>query len=284
MFQIIDGSSIAQKLQSNLKNNIQKYTDQKHRKPYLAVVLVGEDPASKIYVSHKEKAAHHVGMDSVTLHKPAHTSQEDLMRLIEQLNIDPMVDGILVQLPLPKHIDQFKIISSIEPNKDVDGLTPTNQGLLVMNKAAHVPCTPSGIIKLLEEIHFKFDSSLAAVIGRSVLVGSPVAKLLTHKNATVINIHSHTKHAWELTKQADLIVAAAGSPRLIDSKWIKDGAVVVDVGIHRVDGKLCGDVDFDSVKEKTSWITPVPKGVGPMTIACLLLNCFNSYLAKFETH
>lgn len=281
MFRIIDGSSVAQHLQSQLRNNIVKFTSQGHRKPYLAVVLIGDDPASKIYVQHKEKACREVGIDSVTIHREANTTQSELSQLIQQLNTDPKVDGILVQLPLPKHIDSFKIISLIEPTKDVDGLSPTNQGLLVMNKPAHVPCTPSGVIKLLESIEFKFESALAAVVGRSLLVGSPVAKLLMHRNATVINIHSRTKNAWELTKQADLLVVAAGKAKFIDTKWIKEGAVVIDVGIHRVDGKLCGDVDFEAVKEKTSWITPVPKGVGPMTIACLLLNCFNAYTQKF---
>lgn len=281
MSQIIDGSSVAKNLQNQLKNQITQFTNQGHRKPYLAVVLVGDDPASKIYVQHKEKACREVGIDSVTVHKDANSTQVDISKLIMQLNEDPKVDGILVQLPLPKHIDSFKIISLIDPNKDVDGLSPTNQGLLVMNKPAQIPCTPSGVIKLLESIEFRFEGALAAVVGRSLLVGSPLAKLLMHRNATVINIHSRTKNPWELTKQADLLIAAVGSPRLINTKWVKEGAVIIDVGIHRIDGKLCGDVDFEAVKAKCSWITPVPKGVGPMTIACLLLNCFNAYTYKF---
>ena len=281
MFQIIDGSSVANTLQNQLKNDIFKFTSQGLRRPYLAVVLVGDDPASKIYVQHKEKACKDVGIDSTTLHRDAKTTQNELSELIMQLNADPKVDGILVQLPLPKHIDSFKIISLIDSTKDVDGLSPINQGLLLMNKPAHVPCTPSGVIKLLESIHFKFEGALAAVVGRSVLVGSPVAKLLMHRNATVIHIHSRSKEPWNLTKQADVLVVAAGKAKMIDAKWIKEGAVVIDVGMHRIDGKLCGDVNFDAVKEKTSFITPVPKGVGPMTIACLLLNCFNAYTLKF---
>lgn len=280
MFQLIDGSLIAQKLQSELKSKIQNIESERRRKPYLSVILVGDNPASKIYVQNKQKACEAVGIHSLTLHKSAEITEGELSHLIEQLNEDPMVDGILLQLPLPSHIDSFKILSKIDPLKDVDGLTPYNQGLLTMNKPCHIPCTPSGIIKMLEFINFKFQGSLAAVLGRSLLVGSPVAKLLSHHNATVINIHSKTKSPWELTKQADLLIAAVGSPKLVDAKWIKEGAVVIDVGIHRIDNKLCGDVNFDAVKEKTSWITPVPKGVGPMTIACLLINCYNAYSMK----
>ncbi len=276
MFQIIDGSSIAQKIQIQLKEDISKIPPQK-RKPNLCVILVGEDPASKIYVAQKEKACRNVGIDTTTLLQKASMTEEELCSLIKHLNEDPKVDGILVQLPLPPQISTFKVLSTIRPHKDVDGLSPYNQGLLAMNKAAQVPCTPSGVIKLLEAINFKFEGALAAVVGRSLLVGSPVSKLLTHKNCTVINIHSRTLRAWELCKQADLLVVAIGSPKLINTKWVKDGAVVIDVGIHRIDGKLCGDVDFEEVKEQTSWITPVPKGVGPMTIACLLLNCFKAY-------
>jgi methylenetetrahydrofolate dehydrogenase (NADP+)/methenyltetrahydrofolate cyclohydrolase len=281
MYQTIDGHFLAQNIQNQLKNSIQKYEDKKLRRPYLAVVLIGDNPASKIYVQNKQKACEDVGIHSLAVHKEANTSEDELCKLIEKLNDDPMVDGILLQLPLPSHIDSFKILSKIDMHKDVDGLSPMNQGLLMLNKSAHVPCTPSGIIKMLESISFKFEGSLAAVVGRSILVGSPVAKLLSHKNATVINIHSRTKNPWELTKQADLLIAAVGSPKLISPKWVKEGAVIIDVGIHRIDGKLCGDVDFEAVKEKTSWITPVPKGVGPMTIACLLVNCFNAYKQKF---
>lgn len=277
MFQIIDGSAIAQDIQARLKVEISSLSG---RKPYLAVVLVGEDPASKIYVSHKEKACRDVGIESETIHRNAEISEKELCALIDSLNENPKVDGILVQLPLPSHINSFNIISRILVRKDIDGLTPLNQGLLVANKAIHVPCTPSGIMKILEAIKFPLEGSLAAVVGRSLLVGSPISKLLTHSNATVINIHSRTKKAWELTRQADLVVAAVGKAKMLDAKWIKEGAVVIDVGIHRVDGKLCGDVDFESVKAKSSWITPVPKGVGPMTIACLLLNCFEAYKQK----
>ncbi len=282
MAQLIDGSRIAKDLQDQLAQTILAHTNLGRRRPFLTVVLVGEDPASQIYVRHKEKACHSVGIDSETIHKPASISEQDLVALITQLNADPSVDGILVQLPLPKHIHSFNVISAINPSKDVDGLHPYNQGLLAMNKARHVPCTPSGIMKLLEAIDFKFEGKIAAVIGRSILVGSPVARLLLHRNTTVIHIHSKTPSPWALARQADLLVVAVGSAKLIDAKWVREGAVVIDVGIHRIDDKLCGDVDFDAVKDQASWITPVPKGVGPMTIACLLLNCFNAYVASFD--
>ena len=279
MFRIIDGSSVAKDIRASIRQEILSLG--KKRKPHLAVILVGDDGPSKIYVQNKGKACEDVGIHSETIHKPGDTSEADLLTLIDRLNEDPGVDGILVQLPLPKHMDTFKVTSRINPNKDVDGLTPINQGLLVMNKAIHVPCTPKGIIKLLESIEFPFEGALAAVIGRSQLVGAPVAKLLTHKNATVINIHSRTKEAWKLTRQADLVIAAIGKAKMIDESWIKEGAVVIDVGIHRIEGKMCGDVDFDSAKSKASWMTPVPGGVGPMTIACLLVNCLDAYKRSF---
>ncbi len=276
--QIIDGSRLAKDLQHDLQQRIEALINQGKRRPCLKVILVGDDPASRIYVQHKEKACQNVGIDSETLHLPASTSEAAVLALVKDLNKDTSVDGILIQLPLPSHIHMFRILSTINPDKDVDGLSPHNQGLLALNKAKHVPCTPLGIIKMLEAIDFQFEGKVAAVVGRSVLVGSPIAKLLQHRNATVLNLHSKTKVPWIWTRQADLLVVAAGSRHLVDEKWVQDGAVVIDVGMHRgADGKLSGDVNFEAVQNKASWITPVPKGVGPMTIACLLLNCFNAY-------
>lgn len=281
-FQLIEGTKIGKEIRTGLKKDIEGLPSSFPRKPCLAVVLVGEDPASRIYVEHKKKACSEVGILSKSFEKPETISEEDLCNLIFDLNADENVDGILVQLPLPSHINSFKILSSIDPAKDVDGLTPTNQGLLAMNKEPyHVPCTPRGIVKLLEKIDFAFQGSLAVVLGRSLLVGAPVSKLLLQKNATLIHMHSKTREPQKLTQQADLLVVAVGSPQLIGPEWVKEGAVVIDVGIHRKDGKLCGDVDFENVKDRCSWITPVPGGVGPMTIACLLLNCFEAYKRRF---
>ncbi len=277
MSRLIDGKKLARETQEWLAKEIIEQTKNR-RRPFLAVLLVGENPASKIYVSHKEKACHEAHIDSETIHLPEKTSEAEVLKAIHAFNQDPNVDGILVQMPLPSHINSFNIISAISPAKDVDGLTPHNQGLLAMNQPCHVPCTPKGVMALLKSIRCETKGKIAAVIGRSVLVGSPMAKLLLHSNATVVHIHSHTKNPWELTNQADILVAAAGIPKLVDEHWIKEGAVVIDVGIHRLEGKgLCGDVDFEKVKDKVSWISPVPGGVGPMTIASLLGNCYEAW-------
>lgn len=277
MSALIDGKKLARETQEWLAKEILEKSKNK-RRPFLAVLLVGENPASKIYVSHKEKACHEAHIDSETRHLSENVSEAEVLKVVNEFNQNPKVDGILVQMPLPSHIDSFKVISAISPAKDVDGLTPHNQGLLAMNQPCHLPCTPKGVMALLKMINCSLKGKVAAVIGRSVLVGSPMAKLLLHSHATVINIHSRTQNPWELSSQADILVAAAGIPKLVDDRWVKEGAVVIDVGIHRLEEKgLCGDVDFEKVKNKASWITPVPGGVGPMTIASLLSNCYEAW-------
>lgn len=278
MTKIIDGKSIAGDIRSDLRSVVQRYTAQNQRVPYLSVILVGNDPASKIYVGHKEKACKDVGIQTKTWHLDAQTEEQELLNLIQSLNQDDQVDGILLQLPLPAQINKTKAISSIHPLKDVDGLTPVNQGLLSLGLPSLTPCTPMGIMKLIQSTQRNPEGLVAAVIGRSPLVGSPVSKLLTHANATVLTIHSRSSRPEKLCKQADIVIAAAGVHKLVTSDWIKPGAVVIDVGIHRdASGKLAGDVDFDAVSPLTSHITPVPGGVGPMTIACLLANCIKAY-------
>lgn len=278
MTKIIDGKSIALQIRSDLKTVVQKYTQKNHRAPYLSVILVGNDPASKIYVGHKEKACQDVGIQTKTWHLSADTEEQELLQLIQTLNQDECIDGILLQLPLPPQINKTKAISSIAPLKDVDGLTPVNQGLLSLGLPSLHPCTPMGIMRLIQSTKTEVEGALAAVIGRSHLVGSPIAKLLTHANATVVAIHSKTLYPERLCQQADIVIAAAGSPKLVDETWIKPGSLVIDVGIHRdSSGKLVGDVNFEPVSQKTSFITPVPGGVGPMTIACLLSNCIKAY-------
>ncbi len=278
--QIIDGKAIAQEIKAQLKAKVEIIRSFGKRAPCLAVVLVGNDPASEVYVGHKKKACAEVGIESRSLMLPADTSQEMLEQHLRQLNADDGVDGILLQLPLPKHLSSQQAIDLISPAKDVDGLTPISQGLLVWRRTGHVSCTPLGVMELIHRTGFKLSGSRAVVIGRSVLVGAPMATLLGNAGATVTAINSRTVDPAAITRQADLLVVAAGSMRLVRGDWIKPGAVVIDVGIHRDGQKLCGDVHFEEAVKVASWITPVPGGVGPMTIVSLLRNCLTAYESR----
>ncbi len=277
MSQILNGKEISLALQDKLKEQVSQWQKEGHRSPTLSVVLVGDDPASQVYVGHKKKACLRLGIDSKVYHLGAQSTQEEVEDLVESLNQDPQVDGILVQLPLPQALDSFSVIEKIHPQKDVDGLTSQNQGLLSLNKPCHHPCTPSGIIKLLQATQVPLQGLTACVIGRSTLVGSPITKLLIHHNLTVTQVHSRTKDPQSWTRQAQVLVVAAGKHHLVDESWVKPDSIIIDVGIHRINNKLQGDVNFDSVAPKASFITPVPGGVGPMTIACLMENTLRSY-------
>lgn len=269
--QVIDGTAIAAKLRGEVATAAAALRGQGIA-PTLAVVLVGDDPASAVYVKSKTKAAREAGVD-VRDHKlPATTTQAELMALVQALNADPVVDGILVQMPLPAHLDSDAILYALDPAKDVDGLHPTSLGHLAQGRPVFSPCTPKGCMRLLREVNTELVGARAVVIGRSVLVGKPISYLLANANATVVMCHSKTRDLAGEVKRADIVVAAVGRPELIRGEWIADGAVVLDVGINRVDGKLVGDVEYAAAAQHARAITPVPKGVGPMTIACLLEN------------
>jgi methylenetetrahydrofolate dehydrogenase (NADP+) / methenyltetrahydrofolate cyclohydrolase len=270
--EIINGKDLAQELRLNMKDEV---TELKHKgiNPHLTVVLVGDNPASRSYVKGKEKAAAEVGISSSVIELPASTSEEELLNLIHKLNEDNTVNGILVQLPLPNHISEQKVIDTINPDKDVDGFHPINVGKMMLGEDTFLPCTPYGIITMLKSRNIDVEGKHAVIIGRSNIVGKPVGQLLLNENATVTYCHSRTSNLKEFTSKADILVVAIGRPNVITAEDIKEGAVVIDVGINRLEtGKLTGDVDFDSAVEKASYITPVPKGVGPMTIAMLLKN------------
>lgn len=269
---IIDGKALAKQKRAEMAEKVQELKAMGVT-PGLAVVLVGEDPASEIYVRNKHKACEEVGIYSRVIKLPEDTKEEDLLKLIDELNQDSALDGILVQLPLPKQINSDKVIERILPNKDVDGFHPVNAGKLLTGQAGFVSCTPLGILELIKSTGIDISSKEAVVIGRSNIVGKPVAHLLLKENATVTICHSRTKNLNEVCQRADILVAAVGKPQLITADYIKEGAVVIDVGINRLpDGKLVGDVAFETVKGKASYITPVPGGVGPMTITMLLAN------------
>ena len=280
--QILDGKTLAQKIQQALKTEIQTLQPQIGRSPGLAVLMVGDNPASAVYVRNKEKACEKIGMRSFGKHFPALTSQEELTAVIQELNEDPNVDGILVQLPLPKHLDSVALLHTIAPEKDADGLHPVNLGHLIRGETGLRSCTPAGVMALLAEYNIDVAGKNAIVIGRSILVGKPLALMLLEKNATVTIAHSRTQNLAELTRQADIVVGAVGQPEMITADMVKPGAIVIDVGINRVvDGSgkasLVGDVDFAGVAPIASYITPVPGGIGPMTIAILLQNTVLSY-------
>lgn len=275
---IINGKDFATAIRLRLKDTISGLVKKGLRTPSLAVILVGDDPASQVYVSHKEKACAEVGILGRSFRLPKDSTESQVKDLVRSLNDDPTIDGILVQLPLPSHLSSDGVIAMIAPEKDVDGLTAMNQGLLAHGKKALVPCTPLGCVELIKAIMPTLRGKVAVVIGRSILVGSPVAKLLMQEDATVIQIHSRTKNPEELSRLGDILVVAAGKKHLVTASWVKPGAIVIDVGIHRGDdGKLTGDVDFNSVQPLAGAITPVPGGVGPMTIAMLLSNCLKAY-------
>ncbi|NLY52149.1 MAG: bifunctional methylenetetrahydrofolate dehydrogenase/methenyltetrahydrofolate cyclohydrolase FolD [Firmicutes bacterium] len=270
--QLIDGKGIAAEIRQEVKEEVAKLREQ-NIVPGLTVVLVGDDPASQTYVRSKQRACGEVGIRSDVKKLPGDTSQSQLIELIEELNQDPEVHGILVQLPLPKHIDADAVLRKIDPTKDVDGFHPTNVGCLWtgLSHQGFVPCTPAGIMELLRRTGINPQGLNAVVVGRSNIVGKPIAALLLEANATVTICHSRTQNLEEHCRRADILVVAVGQPRFIQGDWIKPGAVVIDVGINRVDGALCGDVD-ESAREAAGYLTPVPGGVGPMTIAELLKN------------
>ncbi len=268
---ILDGKKIAAEIRASVKGET-RLLKERGIVPGLAVVLVGDNPASKVYVGQKEKGCLEAGFASFLHRLPGGTSQKDLLDLISKLNADPLVHGILVQLPLPDQIDEEKVIAAIKPEKDVDGFSPVNMGRLVAGMSAIEPCTPKGIMRLLEASGIELAGKEAVVIGRSNIVGKPVALMLLARSATVTVCHSRTRDLAEHTKRADILVAAVGRPRFVTADMVKDGVVVIDVGINRLEEGLAGDVDFEGVSEKASWITPVPGGVGPMTIAMLLEN------------
>lgn len=279
MNEIVYGSEIAKDIKANLKVEIDQLKAEGKRIPKLVVVLVGDNQASLSYVRGKEKACQAVGMENELITLPEATTEEELLALINQLNHDDNVDGILVQLPLPAHIHEKDIIFAIDPTKDVDGFHPYNVGKLMLQEETFVSCTPKGIMRILKTIGFDdLSGKRAVVVGRSNIVGKPIAQLLLNKNATVTICHSRTKEIESVCKEADILIAAIGKARYINHNWVKEGAVVIDVGINRDENnKMCGDVDFEDVKDVCSFITPVPKGVGPMTIAMLLENTLQSY-------
>lgn len=281
MAKIIDGKGTAKTIRQELKNKVVELTEE-GRAPGLTVVLVGDDPASQTYVKFKERAARELGLVSKIIREDGDISQDELIKLIDLLNNDRTVDGILVQLPLPDHIDDKVIIESINPEKDVDGFHPINTGRLFSGQKDNLrfeACTPMGIIELLEREGVEIEGKKAVIVGRSNIVGKPVAHLLLDKNATVTICHSRTRDLASETLQADILIAAVGRAEFITGDMVKEGAVVIDVGINRVDGKLVGDVEFRSAAEKASYITPVPGGVGPMTIAMLMKNTVKARIA-----
>ncbi|MGX1743395.1 bifunctional methylenetetrahydrofolate dehydrogenase/methenyltetrahydrofolate cyclohydrolase FolD [Bosea sp. NPDC055353] len=278
---IIDGKATAAALRAEIGREVAAIKAARGIVPGLHVVLVGEDPASKVYVASKEKLAVEIGMNSVAHRLPADTTEAELLTKLAALNADDSVDGILVQLPLPKHIDTGRIIDAIDPAKDVDGLHPINAGLLAGGKNGLVPCTPLGSMLLLKQALPSLSGLDAVVIGRSELVGRPVAQLLLQADCTVTIAHSRTRDLASVVKRADIVIAAVGRPRMVKGDWIKPGATVIDVGINRLpDGKLTGDVDFAEAVKVAGAITPVPGGVGPMTIACLLKNTLTAFHAR----
>ena len=275
---IIDGKALSAVVKDEVRDAVPVLEKKYGRKPCLCVIIVGENPASQVYVRNKVKAAAYTGMDSKLIELPVSTREDALLRKIAELNEDAAVDGILVQLPLPKQIDEEKIIDAIAPEKDVDGFHPSNVAGLWLGKKCTVPCTPAGIMRLIDSTGIELKGKSAVVVGRSNIVGKPVAKLLLDRHATVTIAHSRTADLGAVTRGADVLVSAVGKAGLIKRDMIKPGAVVIDVGMNRdAEGKLCGDVDFEGCKDKASWITPVPGGVGPMTIAMLMKNtllCF----------
>jgi methylenetetrahydrofolate dehydrogenase (NADP+)/methenyltetrahydrofolate cyclohydrolase len=280
--QIIKGSEVAKQIREELKQEIAELKEKHNLVPGLATVLVGEDPASQVYVGAKEKTSKALGIYSERHDLPADTSEEDLLALVDKLNKDPKIHGILVQLPLPKHIDTTRVLYAIDPEKDVDGFHPVNVGKLMIGEPNYIPCTPHGIWQLLMRSGVQIEGAEVVVVGRSNIVGKPIANILIQKqknaNATVTVCHTRTRDMTFHTKRADILIVAAGKPKAITADMVKDGVVIIDVGVNQIgttaDGKriLCGDVDFEAVKEKAAAITPVPGGVGPMTITMLMLN------------
>jgi len=278
---IIDGKALSDKILKEIENEHSELQAKIGRKAGLAVIIVGENPASQIYVRNKIRACERVGFHSETIRLDEHITEENLLLEIEKLNNDNNIDGILVQLPIPKHINELKVINAISAEKDVDGFHTTNIGkMMIGDETGFLPCTPAGVIQMFEEYNIDLEGKDVLVIGQSNIVGKPMTLLLINKRATVQVCNSKTKNLPEKLQKADVVVAAAGSPKLVKGSDVKEGVVVIDIGINRVDGKICGDVDFEKVSQKASYITPVPGGVGPMTIAMLIKNTFKSYKQK----
>lgn len=274
MTQIIDGKKISQDIKDELKAKVESLKADGKKIPCLAVIQVGNDPASTVYVGNKKKACEYIGIGSESYELPEETTQDDLLALIDKLNDNDDVTGILVQLPVPKHIDEDTIIRRISPKKDVDGFHPMSVGALLIGEDGFLSCTPAGVIQLLKRSGVEIAGKECVVVGRSNIVGKPMSVLLLRENGTVTICHSRTSNLKEVCKRADILVVAVGKPKMITAEYVKEGACVIDVGIHRMEnGKLCGDVDYDDVYSHCSFITPVPGGVGPMTIAMLMNNC-----------
>ena len=281
---IISGKELSAKLKAEMAERVATFPAEYGRVPHLVVILVGEDPGSVSYVKGKAKASAEVGIRNTTIRRPDTITEEELLGMIAELNADDGVDGILVQLPLPKHIDEDKIIAAIDKSKDVDGFHPLNVAALWQKQPCTLPCTPKGIIKMLKSAGVEISGREAVVIGRSNIVGLPVSKLLLDENATVTIAHSRTKNLGEVTRRADILVVAIGRPKFVKADMVKEGAVVIDVGVNRdpETGKLCGDVDFAAIEPNASVITPVPGGVGPMTICCLMENTIECFLRRIK--
>lgn len=279
---IISGTAVAKQVKANIAEQIQAYTAQGKRKPGLAVILVGMDPASQVYVNSKRKSCAEIGIESKSYDLPAETGEAELLAIIEQLNHDDSVDGILVQLPLPKQIDATKVTEAIVPHKDVDGFHPYNVGRLCQKIPTLRSCTPYGVMKLLESTGMNLAGLHAVVVGASNIVGRPMAMELLLAGCTVTVTHSRTKDLAYHVSQADIVVAGVGKPNFVKGEWIKPGAIVIDVGINRVEGKLIGDVEYSAAKAKASFITPVPGGVGPMTVAMLMQNTLQAYQVHLQ--
>jgi methylenetetrahydrofolate dehydrogenase (NADP+)/methenyltetrahydrofolate cyclohydrolase len=277
---IIDGKAVAATVRQQVADEVANFEKEADRPPVLATVIVGEDPASQIYIRNKHKACAEVGMRSVHYDLPAEADESRVLGLVEELSQDEGVDGILVQLPLPPGVDPDRVVAAIDPLKDVDGLTPSNAGLLAHGTPGLVPCTPAGVMELLRHEGVALEGAEAVVVGRSKLVGVPVARLLLGANATVTACHSRTRDLAGVCSRADILIAAAGAPRLLGADAVKPGAVVIDVGMNRTEDGLCGDVDFEPASEVAAAITPVPGGVGPMTIAMLLVNTLAAARAR----
>lgn len=279
---IISGTALAAQIKQNVANEISHYQEQGKRSPGLAVILVGADPASQVYVNSKRKSCSEIGIESKSFDLPAETSEQTLLDLIDELNHDESVDGILVQLPLPQHIDSTKVIEAISPSKDVDGFHPYNVGRLCQRIPTLRACTPYGVMKLLESINVDLYGKHAVIVGASNIVGRPMALELLLGGCTVTVTHRFTKDLENHVRQADILVVAVGKPEFIPGEWVKDGAIVIDVGINRIDGKLIGDVESSVASQKASYITPVPGGVGPMTVAMLMQNTLQAYQKHIE--
>ena len=274
---LIDGKKVSAEVRNRLAEETKNYKEKTGKEPGLATVLVGDDPASAVYVRNKNKTCRELGFQSFENQLSTDTTEEQLLSLIDELNSNPNVHGILVQLPLPDQIDSEKILQAIDPKKDVDGFHPVNVGKLVVGNALLTPCTPTGIIELLDHYGIEISGKHAVIVGRSNIVGKPVSMLLLQRNATITICHSRTRNLEEVTRGADILIAAVGRAHFVTENMVSEGAVVIDVGINRVDGKLTGDVDFEPVSKKASYITPVPGGVGPMTIALLMENTLKAF-------